>query len=275
MPVQIGAQAHNFSDPTGLLSDCHRRIEMFLGALERVATVVDRPLTEETRAALESALRYFREAAPKHTADEEESLFPRLRQIHLPDVETAIEALEPLEHDHLLAGSLHAEVEELGQRYLATESLEATDVKTFRKAIARSCLYIQAAHQHRGRACISSGSTTPVFNRESSHCRRDGCSPESKTRRLDLIAAIVRRPESDTDNGSVCSGRFSRCKRSIISISLFALDTICMYELHGRSISICSAFRGGRRNTQRRGILAQLFIATKEGKSLSGWRRAG
>ena len=30
MPVQIGAQSHSFSDPTGLLSDCHRRIEMFL-----------------------------------------------------------------------------------------------------------------------------------------------------------------------------------------------------------------------------------------------------
>ena len=85
MPVQIGAQTHNFSDPTGLLSDCHRRIEMFLGTLERVASVIDRPLTEETRPALESALRYFREAAPKHTADEEESLFPRLRQMHLPD----------------------------------------------------------------------------------------------------------------------------------------------------------------------------------------------
>ena len=42
-------------------------------------------MTEETRVALESALRYFREAAPKHTADEEESLFPRLRQMHLPE----------------------------------------------------------------------------------------------------------------------------------------------------------------------------------------------
>jgi len=45
------------------------------------------PLTEETRAALESALRYFREAAPKHTADEEESLFPRMRQKRDPNVE--------------------------------------------------------------------------------------------------------------------------------------------------------------------------------------------
>ena len=94
MPVQIGAKAHNFSDPTGLLSDCHRRIEMFLRSLEGVAFVIDRPLTEEARAALKSALRYFREAAPKHTADEEESLFPRLRQMHNPDLESAIERLE-------------------------------------------------------------------------------------------------------------------------------------------------------------------------------------
>lgn len=78
MPVQIGAHAHSFSDPTGLLSDCHRRIKMFLGSLQHVAEVIDRPLTDDARAALESALRYFRESAPKHTADEEESLFPRL-----------------------------------------------------------------------------------------------------------------------------------------------------------------------------------------------------
>ena len=136
MPVQIGAQAHNFSDPTGLLSDCHRRIEMFLRTLEGVASVVDRPLNEETRVALESALRYFREAAPKHTADEEESLFPRLRKMHLPDVEAAIEKLEPLEHDHVLAGSLHAQVEDLGQRYLSAGSLQPAGVEAFRKAIA-------------------------------------------------------------------------------------------------------------------------------------------
>lgn len=98
--------------------------------------VIDRPLTGESRFALESALRYFREAAPKHTADEEESVFPRLRQMRLPEVETAIERLTLLEHDHALAGPLHAVVEELGQRYLATKSLEPTGVEAFRKAIA-------------------------------------------------------------------------------------------------------------------------------------------
>jgi hypothetical protein len=134
MPVQIGAQAHKFSNPTGLLSDRHRRIEMFLGALEGVGSLIDRPLTKQTRVALESALRYFREAAPKHTADEEESLFPRRRKMHLPDVEAAIARLDPLEHDHLLAGSLHAEVEELGQRYISVGSLESTGVEAFRKS---------------------------------------------------------------------------------------------------------------------------------------------
>src|SRR5690348_7525687 len=76
MSVQIGAPVHSFSNPTGLLSDCHRRIEMFLGSLEAVAKTIHRPLTEETAQALTLALRYFRQAAPKHTADEEESLFP-------------------------------------------------------------------------------------------------------------------------------------------------------------------------------------------------------
>jgi hemerythrin-like domain-containing protein len=136
MPVQIGAKAHNFSDPTGLLSDCHRRIEMFLRSLEGVAWVIDRPLTEEARAALESASRYFREAAPKHTADEEESLFPRLRQMRNPDVESAIERLEPLEDEHRLARPLHAEVEELGQQCLTTGNLSSTKADAFGKAIA-------------------------------------------------------------------------------------------------------------------------------------------
>jgi hemerythrin-like domain-containing protein len=135
MPVQIGAKAHSFSDPTGLLSDCHRRIEMFFGSLETVATVIDRPL-RDTRAALESALRYFRESAPKHTADEEESLFPRLRQMLHPDVGSALTRLELLEEEHRQADPLHAEVDELGRQYLANGTLRPTEAERFRKAVA-------------------------------------------------------------------------------------------------------------------------------------------
>lgn len=137
MPVQIGAGVHNYSDPTGLLSDCHRRIEMFLASLQAVAKVIDRPRTGEAARALDSALRYFREAAPKHTADEEESLFPRLRRMGHPEVLSALRSLDALEKDHRSAEPLHAQVEHLGKRYLAEGCLPQPEVEAFRDAVAR------------------------------------------------------------------------------------------------------------------------------------------
>lgn len=136
MPVQIGATTHSFSEPTGLLSDCHRRIEMFLGSLDRVASVIDQPLSSESRSALEAALRYFREAAPRHTADEEESLFPRLRQMEHPDLTTAIQTLAPLEEEHRRADALHAELDRLGRDCLEHGPLSPQNTYHFRQAIA-------------------------------------------------------------------------------------------------------------------------------------------
>jgi len=137
MPVQIGATTHSFSEPTGLLSDCHRRIESFLGVLEAVGRVIDRAPDEEVARALSAALGYFREAAPKHTADEEASLFPRMRRLLDPEVQAALLQLEHLEHDHRAADPLHAQVERLGRKYLAEEKLEAAEVAEYRGAIAR------------------------------------------------------------------------------------------------------------------------------------------
>lgn len=135
MPVQIGAKVHHFTDPTGLLSDCHRRIEMFLGALQGVAEVIDRPPTEETRQSLETALRYFAQAAPKHTADEEESLFPRLRQVQGKEVADALSRMDKLEHEHSIAAPLHERVERLGVEYLSTGHLPAAEVGEFRQCV--------------------------------------------------------------------------------------------------------------------------------------------
>jgi hemerythrin-like domain-containing protein len=137
MSVQIGTKAHNFSDPTGLLSDCHRRIEMFLSTLEVVAAVMDRPASEETNRALESALHYFGQAAPKHNADEEDSLFPRLRQIQHADIQSSFSQLERLEEEHRWAAPLHAEVERLGTQYISTGSLSDTEIGNFRSAVTR------------------------------------------------------------------------------------------------------------------------------------------
>jgi hypothetical protein len=92
MPLQIGRPPdHNFTEPLGLLSDCHRRIEYFLGVL---ITVTGRTpgglLTPAQCAALEAALAYFATASPKHTTDEEDSLFPRLRGTHDPAAKRAL-----------------------------------------------------------------------------------------------------------------------------------------------------------------------------------------
>ncbi|HSE49055.1 MAG TPA: hemerythrin domain-containing protein [Terriglobales bacterium] len=137
MPVQIGATTHSFSEPTGLLSDCHRRIESFLGVLEAVGKTLDQPLTEEVARALGTALAYFHDAAPKHTADEEESLFPRLRRLHDPGVRAAMSQLQHLEEDHRAADPLHAQVERLGRKYLAAGKLGAPEVAEYRDAVAR------------------------------------------------------------------------------------------------------------------------------------------
>lgn len=119
MAIQIGARPDSgFDDPIGMLKDCHRRIERFLHILWVVANrAAGRALTDEEAAAVQSALHYFRQGGQRHTADEEESLFPRLR------AESAaghFEELGGLESDHRQANSLHAVVETL---YLAWISI--------------------------------------------------------------------------------------------------------------------------------------------------------
>jgi iron-sulfur cluster repair protein YtfE (RIC family) len=137
MPVQIGAKAHSFTDPTGLLSDCHRRIEIFLETLAAAGKVMDEPPSEDTAHALQTALIYFRQAAPKHTADEEESLFPRLRGRGEAELRSALSTLDRLEKDHEAVSPLHAEVERLAEMYLEAGSLCASDREAFRTAVAR------------------------------------------------------------------------------------------------------------------------------------------
>lgn len=104
---------HGFDQPLGLLADCHRRIEMFLGVLLRIARErAGQPLDSQAAEAVSKAKRYFAEAAPRHTADEEDSLFPRVRAA-LPERSESLEALDRLHHEHHTADELHARVDAL------------------------------------------------------------------------------------------------------------------------------------------------------------------
>ena len=82
MFLQIGGTLESdFTQPLGMLSDCHKCIQHFLNMLVSTAGHAgDPPLIHEQRGIPDRALRSFRDAAPKHTLDEEQSLFPRGRE---------------------------------------------------------------------------------------------------------------------------------------------------------------------------------------------------
>ncbi len=123
--IQIGAPvAHDFGNPLGVLSDCHRRVEHFLQLMITVAAQArGGPLGAEQRDALEVALRYFTEAAPKHTEDEEQSLFPRLRASRHARAAQAVAIIELLAEEHEVADAHHEQVEILVRRWLTVGSL--------------------------------------------------------------------------------------------------------------------------------------------------------
>jgi hemerythrin-like domain-containing protein len=139
MPVRIGkAIESDYTNPLGMLSDCHRRIEGFLNLLVVVTDqMAGAKLGAEERQALETALRYFREAAPKHTRDEEESLFPRLRALQNPVAQAAFSTLDNLHEDHEIADLAHQEVEALCQQWLADDELAKEDCARLRDLLER------------------------------------------------------------------------------------------------------------------------------------------
>jgi hemerythrin-like domain-containing protein len=122
MGIQIGAKPDaGFDDPIGMLKDCHRRIEHFLNI---ICVVVDRAgnraLSDEETAAIQAALNYFRVGGQRHTADEEQSLFPRMRAAGAAHEVTEIGGLE---HDHGEADAMHAQVDALYSAWIANRGL--------------------------------------------------------------------------------------------------------------------------------------------------------
>jgi hemerythrin-like domain-containing protein len=135
MAIQIGAKPDSgFEDPLGMLRDCHRRIESFLGIL---CVVVDRAqgrgLTGEERDAVRAALQYFRTGGRRHTADEEESLFPRLRK---SDAKSC-EEIDRLEGDHREASDLHGSVDRFYSDWIDSGELGSEETRQLLSEAAR------------------------------------------------------------------------------------------------------------------------------------------
>jgi hemerythrin-like domain-containing protein len=138
MPITLGAKPQaDFTQPLELLQDCHRRVEQFLQVHLTVAREIHgRALDAPHRQALETALRYFLSAATRHTEDEEQSLFPRLRAAAQPPLPSegegrgegssspdpaaiaALAQVDALEADHVAANVHHARINALSQLWL-------------------------------------------------------------------------------------------------------------------------------------------------------------
>ena len=145
--VMIGSKPlAGFDRPIDLLKDCHRRIEHFLDVLRIVVKRFgDGDLPEEGQRALDASLDYFAHAAPRHTADEEQSLFPRLRRSEDAEASAVMAELERLEFDHRRTEACHAEVEELGRRWLQTGRIDAPS-RTRLHALLEELAAIYSAH---------------------------------------------------------------------------------------------------------------------------------
>lgn len=126
MMVQIGARPDSgFDDPIGMLTDCHRRIEQFLNILCVVAErAAGRAMTGEESAAVLASLQYFRVGGQRHNADEEESLFPRLRA---SGAQKELSEIESLESDHQDANRLHTDIAALYEKWISTGPLGLKD----------------------------------------------------------------------------------------------------------------------------------------------------
>ena len=131
MPIAIGEKLESdFRNPLGLLSDCHRRIERFLDGMIVISEQAGgSELNDVQRQHFEVALRYFRDAASKHTLDEEESLFPRLQAHKNAETDAALALLDTLHDEHVDAEIRHRRVDDIGRKWLVERRLPPDDVQ--------------------------------------------------------------------------------------------------------------------------------------------------
>ena len=137
MLTQIGGKLESdFTQPLGMLGDCHKRIRYFLSALLTTVTHADEgPLTPHQCIYLETALRYFRDAAPRHTEDEEQSLFPRLRCIDTPEVHAALKEIKGLEADHRKAEPQHREADAIIHQWIMEGGISPKAIARLRRIL--------------------------------------------------------------------------------------------------------------------------------------------
>jgi len=134
MPVNIGDKPQaDFNQPIELMMDCHRRIERFLLALQKIGRVAE--LDAEHRAALRTALDYFKLAGPRHNEDEEVSLFPALAASGDVAATEAMTRMRQLAEEHAAAEKLHHRIDALSEAWLKNGKIINRDRQEFQRTV--------------------------------------------------------------------------------------------------------------------------------------------
>lgn len=118
----------SWDTPFALMRACHRRIEQRLGLLHGLAFRLadpDASVRAQALAVLQSVHAFLSTVGIHHTADEEEDLYPMLRETGDPE---CIRALDELEQDHMRLEPILVAFDRLAGRMIATEALDAESV---------------------------------------------------------------------------------------------------------------------------------------------------
>lgn len=129
----------NFADPLGLMAHCHRKIEGYLQGLSRVSEILRRGGSDELHEAfriIHAAAEHFAVRGPKHTADEEESLFPRMLEFGGNEAEEALALLHEIEKQHRVAEVVHAEFDQLVDGLLQDSFATEKEIDRFSELVA-------------------------------------------------------------------------------------------------------------------------------------------
>ena len=180
-----------------MLGDCHKRILFFLNDLVRLARSASTArLDVAERGALERALRYFKESGPRHTSDEEESLFPRLTALNNDRVGELLAKIKSLEADHVSAELAHLEIDAIGLFWLADGFIsneDASRLKSLLRDLSRMYehhLAIEDREVFPSAAALLSAHEKVEIGREMA--KRRGLSPEVVKRSLQGNSAAPR-----------------------------------------------------------------------------------
>lgn len=101
--IRTAPPSSSLESPVDHLNACHRRIEERLLTLERIGPHL-RERAEEARTALQAVFWFFDSSGANHTADEEESFFPRFAARVSPEEQ---QFLNDLQMEHTKAESIY------------------------------------------------------------------------------------------------------------------------------------------------------------------------